>query len=123
MLAPAAFKKIHPLGKAPLLTIQAEGASEPIVLAESGPIAEYLIDHFGPSLAPAQWQEGKENQVQGETEEWLRYRYFMHYTEGTLMPYLVTALLLQSKSSRFHVLLDFRKMERTGHERNDIMQL
>ncbi|KAI4189204.1 MAG: hypothetical protein L6R41_001647 [Letrouitia leprolyta] len=95
MLAPAAFKKIHPLGKAPLLTIQAEGASEPIVLAESGPIAEYLIDHFGPSLAPAQWQEGKENQVQGETEEWLRYRYFMHYTEGTLMPYLVTALLLQ----------------------------
>ncbi|KAL8992431.1 MAG: hypothetical protein Q9188_007585 [Gyalolechia gomerana] len=95
MLAPAEFKKIHPLGKAPLVTVQAEGAAEPIVLAESGPIAEYLIDHFGSSLAPKRWQEGKENQVQDETEEYLRYRYFMHYTEGTIMPYLVTALLLK----------------------------
>lgn len=107
MLAPAEFKKIHPLGKAPLVTVQAEGAAEPIVLAESGPIAEYLIDHFGSSLAPKRWQEGKENQVQGETEEYLRYRYFMHYTEGTIMPYLVTALLLKSKSTNFHQKLLF----------------
>ncbi|KAL8664238.1 MAG: hypothetical protein Q9202_003188 [Teloschistes flavicans] len=92
--APPALKKVHPLGKAPLLSVQAEGAAEPIVLAESGPIAEYLIDHFGPQLAPSKWQDGRENQVQGETEQWLRYRYYMHYTEGTLMPYLVTALLL-----------------------------
>lgn len=96
--APPAFKKVHPLGKAPLVSVQAEGAAEPLVLAESGPIAEYLIDHFGPQLAPSKWQDGKENQVQGETEEWLRYRYYMHYNEGTLMPYLVTALLLSSKS-------------------------
>lgn len=79
--------------------MQADGAAEPLVLAESGPIAEYLIDHFGPQLAPIKWQDGKENQVQGETEEWLRYRYYMHYNEGTLMPYLVTALLLSSKSA------------------------
>ncbi|KAL9601525.1 MAG: hypothetical protein Q9219_002477 [cf. Caloplaca sp. 3 TL-2023] len=95
MLAPPEFKKVHPLGKAPLLTVQAESAAEPIVLAESGLITEYLIDHFGPSLAPKRWQEGKENQVQGETEEWLRYRHYMHYPEGTLMPYLVTALLFK----------------------------
>ncbi|KAL8901185.1 MAG: hypothetical protein Q9207_005331 [Kuettlingeria erythrocarpa] len=100
MLAPPEFKKIHPLGKSPLLSIQAEGAAEPLVLAESGVITEYLIDHFGPSLAPKRWLEGKENQVQGETEEWLRYRYFMHYAEGTLMPYLVTAVLFKALKAK-----------------------
>ncbi|KAL8690922.1 MAG: hypothetical protein Q9218_003735, partial [Villophora microphyllina] len=96
MLAPFELKKVHPLGKSPLVSVQAEGAGEPIILAESGLIAEYLIDHFGPQLAPKKWQDGKEGQVQGETEEWLRYRYYMHYAEGTLMPYLVIALLLMN---------------------------
>ncbi len=96
MLAPPELKKVHPLGKSPLVSVQAEGAAEPLVLAESGLITEYLVEHFGPSLAPKRYQEGKEGQIQGETEEWLRYRYFMHYGEGTLMPYLVTALLLRS---------------------------
>ncbi|KAL8965845.1 MAG: hypothetical protein Q9183_003660 [Haloplaca sp. 2 TL-2023] len=96
MQAPPELKKIHPLGKAPLISVQAEGASEPLVLAESGLIIEYLIDHFGPTLSPKRWQDGKEDQVQGETEEWLRYRYLMHYAEGTLMPLLVTALLLNT---------------------------
>lgn len=96
MVAPPELKKVHPLGKSPLVSVQAEGAAEPLVLAESGLITEYLIEHFGPSLAPDQYQKGKEGQVQGETEEWLRYRYFMHYAEGTLMPYLVVALLLRS---------------------------
>ncbi|KAL8654431.1 MAG: hypothetical protein Q9210_001499 [Variospora velana] len=95
MTAPPELKNVHPLGKSPLVSIQAEGAAEPIVLAESGFIIEYLIDHFGPSLAPRRWQEGKENQVQGETDEWLRCRHLMHYGEGTLMPYLVTALLFR----------------------------
>ncbi|KAL8671919.1 MAG: hypothetical protein Q9168_003594 [Polycauliona sp. 1 TL-2023] len=96
MQAPPELKKIHPLGKSPLISVQAEGAAEPLVLAESGLIMEYLIDHFGPHLAPTRYQAGKEGQVQGETEEWLRYRYFMHYAEGTLMPYLVIALLLRT---------------------------
>ncbi|KAL8856500.1 MAG: hypothetical protein Q9178_006899 [Gyalolechia marmorata] len=96
MLAPPELKKVHPLGKSPLVSVQAEGAAEPLVLAESGLITEYLVEHFGPSLAPKRYQEGKDGQIQGETEEWLRYRYFMHYAEGTLMPYLVTALLLRT---------------------------
>ena len=95
--APPELKKIHPLGKAPIISIQAEDASEPLILAESGPIIEYLIDHFGPGLAPKKYQDGKENQVQGESEEWMRYRYFMHYAEGSLMPVLVFALLMSSK--------------------------
>ncbi|KAL8951603.1 MAG: hypothetical protein Q9222_002429 [Ikaeria aurantiellina] len=100
MLAPPEFKKIHPLGKAPILSIQAEGAAEPLILAESGLVIEYLIDHFGPSLAPKRYQDGKEGQVQGETEAWMRYRYLLHYSEGTLMPYLVLVLLLRAIRAR-----------------------
>ncbi len=38
-----------------------------------------------------------EGEVGGETESWVRYRYYMHYAEGSLMPYLVIALLLSSE--------------------------
>jgi glutathione S-transferase len=96
-LAPPELKEIHPLGKSPILTIQPETASEPLVLAESGLITEYLIGHYGNWLAPKQYSEGKEGQVGGETEEWMRYRYYLHSAEGSLMPYLVTAFLLNSK--------------------------
>lgn len=33
----------------------------------------------------------------GETEEWLRYGYYLHYAEGSLMPYLVFALVVSRK--------------------------
>lgn len=71
-----------------------------MVLAESGAITEYLVDHFGkvnPTLAPERYVPGKEGQVGGESEEWLRYRYFMHYVEGSLMPFLVMTLVNDSK--------------------------
>ena len=93
-LAPPEFKEIHPLGKAPILTIESAAPAQPIVLAESGLIIEYLLDHYGKGLIPKRFVEGKEGQVGGETEEWLRYRYYMHYAEGSLMPYLVLAILL-----------------------------
>jgi glutathione S-transferase len=41
-------------------------------------------------VAPGAWNTpGSEGKVGGETEEWMRYRYFMHYVEGSLMPFLV----------------------------------
>lgn len=95
-LAPTELKQIHPLGKSPLLTLEPPGATEPIVLAESGAIVEYLCDHFGsakPTLVPERYKPGLEGQVGGESEEWMRYRYFMHYTEGSLMPFLVMTLV------------------------------
>ena len=98
MLAPPELKHIHPLGKSPIISVQAEGMSEPLILAESGSIIEYIIDHFGPQLTPKRYEEGKEGLVGGETEEWIRYRYFMHYGEGSLMPYLVVWLVMNSKS-------------------------
>ena len=93
MLAPPELKKIHPLGKSPLLSIEAEDMSEPLILAESAAIFEYLIKHFGRHLIPHEYVVGKEGQLGGETEEWLRYRYFMHYAEGTFMPFLIIALV------------------------------
>ena len=97
MLAPSELKEVHPLGKSPAVTVESEANPKPLVLAESGYIFEYLIDHFGSWLAPERYQKGKDGEVCGETEEWTRYRYYMHYAEGTLMPYLVIFLLFNSK--------------------------
>ena len=106
MLAPKELKDIHPLGKAPIITVETEATPKPLVLAESGFMFEYLIDHFGPGLAPERYQKGKDGQVGGESEEYMRYRYLFHYAEGSLMPLLVTALLLNSEKTISYVLLD-----------------
>lgn len=97
MLAPDSLKKIHPLGKSPVISIDASGLSEPLVVAESGLITEYLCEYFAPHLIPKRYQEGKEGQVGGETEQWLRYRYYMHYAEGSLMSLLLIALIMDRK--------------------------
>lgn len=76
MRAPASFKKLHPLGKSPIVEI--DGA----VLAESGAIVEELIDRFGPELRP-----------EPGTEDHRRYRHFVHYAEGSLMPTLLVRLI------------------------------
>ena len=99
MLAPGELRDVHPLGKSPLVTIESEATATPLVLAESGLIIEYLIDHFGTWLAPERYQKGKEGQIGGENEEWLRYRYFMHYCEGSIMPLLVFTLIFNSEQS------------------------
>ncbi|KAF7173423.1 hypothetical protein CNMCM5623_005640 [Aspergillus felis] len=98
-LAPKELKDIHPLGKSPLLSVETPGSPKPLVLAESGLIMEYLCDHFGgdeTKLVPQRYVAGKEDQVGGETEEWMRYRYYMHYTEGSFMPFLVMQLVMDS---------------------------
>ena len=77
MLAPPELKKIHPLGKSPVIS---DGE---VVVAESGAILEYIADaHGGGRMVPA-----------ANTPEHRRYRYFMHYAEGSLMPFLVLKLV------------------------------
>lgn len=104
LLAPPELEKIHPLGKSPVVSITPSDGDgqekKPLVLAESGFITQYLVDHFpeGKRLVPKQWRDGKENTVGGETEDWLRYTYFMHYAEGSLMPHLVFALVISRES-------------------------
>ena len=68
-LAPRELKEIHALGKSPVIT---EGE---VVVAESAVIMEYLLDRF----------DEKGLRPEGGTEEFLRYRYWMHYAEGSAM--------------------------------------
>ncbi len=76
-LAPAALREIHPLGKSPVVTD--DGA----VIAESGAILEYLVDKYG----------GGKLVPKPGTPEHLKYRYYMHYAEGSLMPFLLLRLI------------------------------
>lgn len=77
MLAPPELRKVHPLGKSPVIT---DGA---MTIAESGAILEYLVEKYGKGrLVPP---EG--------TPERLRHRYWMHYAEGSAMPPLLMKLV------------------------------
>jgi glutathione S-transferase len=76
MLAPPELKSVHPLGKSPVVT---DGM---LVLAESGAIIETLVERHGPQLRP-----------EPGTPEFLRYRYWLHYAEGSLMPPLLLKLV------------------------------
>lgn len=99
MMAPPELQKVHPLGKSPVIQIKPAGAAEdaePITLAESGFITQYLAENVpgGKKLVPQRWKEGMEGKIGGETEAWMRYQYYLHYCEGTLMPPLVMALVV-----------------------------
>ncbi|KAL2146139.1 hypothetical protein VTI28DRAFT_4979 [Corynascus sepedonium] len=102
MKAPVELEKVHPLGKSPVVGITLPDPADPakqkeLVLAESGLIAQYLTEHFvhQTSLAPKRYRDGQEGQPGGETDEWLRYQYYLHYAEGSLMPPMVIALVLR----------------------------
>jgi glutathione S-transferase len=76
-LAPASLLAVHPLGKSPVIT---DGGA---TLAESGAILEYLVERHGNGrFAP-----------QAGTPEHLRYRYWMHFAEGSAMSPLLMKLV------------------------------
>ena len=75
ILAPPELREIHPLGKSPVVT------DDGVTVAESGAILEYLVEKHG-KLAP-----------KAGTPEHRRYRYFLHYAEGSLMPPLLVKLI------------------------------
>lgn len=78
MLAPPALRKVHPLGKSPVVV---DGDD---TLAESGAIIETLVERYDTShaLAPSPG-----------TPEHRRYRYWLHYAEGSVMPPLLMSLV------------------------------
>lgn len=101
MLAPAELEKVHPLGKSPVVTVQpTEPGAREIVLAESPFIAQYLCEHFGKdtTLVPNKYKDGQEGKLGGETEEWMRWQHLLYYSEGSLMPPLLVALILSLMS-------------------------
>ena len=77
MLAPPELLAVHPLGKSPVLT---DGNT---TVAETGAIVEYLLEKYGRGrLLPAPG-----------TPEALRYRYWLHFAEGSAMPPLLLTLI------------------------------
>ncbi|MBV8495548.1 MAG: glutathione S-transferase [Gammaproteobacteria bacterium] len=79
LLAPPELRRVHPLGKSPVIT---DGAH---TLAESGAIIEYLLDAYGNGrLRPTAGSEAR-----------LRYTYWLHYAEGSAMPPLLLKLVFQ----------------------------
>jgi len=76
-LAPPELLKVHPLGKSPVIT---DGET---TVAETGAIVEYLVDTYG---------QGRMRPAPG-TPDFMRYRYWLHFAEGSAMPYLVMKLV------------------------------
>ncbi len=78
LLAPPSLRAVHPLGKSPVLV---DGGN---TLAESGAVLEYLVERYDAAraLAPSPG-----------TAEHLRYRYWLHYAEGSAMPPMLLSLV------------------------------
>ncbi len=77
-LAPPELKRVHPLGKSPVIT---DGKH---TVAESGAIIEYLVERHGNGrLAPPPGSDDR-----------LRWTYWLHFAEGSAMPPLLLTLIL-----------------------------
>ena len=76
--APEELRRVHPLGKAPALEIDGK------VYAESGAILDHLAETFGDdALRPM-----------AGSDDARRYRYWLHYAEGSLMSPLLVRLIM-----------------------------
>jgi glutathione S-transferase len=88
MLAPPELRAVHPLGKSPVIT---DGE---IVIAETGAIIEYLVEKAGGRLRP-----------EAGSAERLRWTFWLHYAEGSLMSPLLMKLLFSVMPGRSPWLL------------------
>lgn len=75
--APESLKKVHPLGKSPIIEVDGK------VIGESGHMAQYLVSKF---------DKKQKLSVQDEDEQ-ERIDYYLHYAEGTLQPFQVMLLI------------------------------
>lgn len=85
-LAPAAYKALHPMGIAPVIT---DGS---LVLGESAAIVDYIVDKYG---------EGRLRPAPGDAN-YADYLYWFHAANGTLMAgetnLMISAMLLGEQS-------------------------
>ncbi|GAA5936091.1 bifunctional glutathione transferase/peroxidase [Sporobolomyces koalae] len=87
MLAPKELAEIHPLGKSPVIQVvdPSSSSAEPLVLAESGAICEFLIERYG---------KGKFGiAADGDLKDRADYLYWLHWAEGTAMTPLMMAIV------------------------------
>ena len=86
--APRELKAIHPLGKSPVVT------DGDVTIAETGAIIDYVVETSGGRLRPP-----------AGTPERLRWTYWLHYAEGSLMPPLLMLLVFSLFPKRSPALL------------------
>lgn len=77
MRAPKELRAIHPLGKSPVVEVDGRR------LIETGAIVEYLVTRAGGRLGPPADADGA-----------IRWREFLHYAEGSMMPPLLALLVV-----------------------------
>ena len=77
MLAPKELRRVYPLGKSPIIEDNDKN------FAETGLIVEYLVQRYGANLAPSR-----------DSELYWRYKYWLHYAEGSLMPPMLLKLII-----------------------------
>jgi glutathione S-transferase len=83
MLAPPELKRLHPLGKSPMLE------DDGVLYAETGAIFEHLLVTYDDGrLVPA------------EPEDTRRLTYWTHYAEGSAMPPLLLKLVFDVMPQR-----------------------
>ncbi|HTG39658.1 glutathione S-transferase [Sphingomonas sp.] len=83
MLAPPELKRVHPLGKSPVIEDTSAAGGDRAVIAETGAIVEYLVEKCDGRLG-----------TPARRADVLRYRFFLHYAEGSVMPPLLVKLVL-----------------------------
>ena len=89
MQAPPEMRKIHPVGKSPILT------DGPHAIMESGAIVEYVLSRYG---------RGRLRPAAGSDEE-VGYLQWMHYSEGSLMESLVFVIMARMKKDEMGSIL------------------
>ncbi|MBK1613197.1 glutathione S-transferase [Rubrivivax gelatinosus] len=84
MLAPPELKRVHPLGKSPVIV------DRDITVAETGAIVEYLLDTYDSDgrLRPPAGSEARR-----------RFTYWLHFAEGSAMPPLLMKLVFDKVRS------------------------
>ncbi|MBY4594111.1 glutathione S-transferase [Ottowia caeni] len=85
-LAPPELRRVHPLGKSPVIT------DTDIVVAESGAIIEYLAECYGDRAS----EDLSHLEPARGTAEHRQCRFWMHYAEGSLMNWLVMKLVFDT---------------------------
>lgn len=108
MLAPESLKKVHPLGKSPVIT------DDGLTIAESGAILEYLQETYD--------AHGKFKPA--EKAEKIQYRYWLHFAEGSLMPLLLLGIVFEQlgKSPVPWIFRPIGKAVGLGFEKNFLNQ-
>jgi glutathione S-transferase len=77
MRAPQELRAVHPLGRSPIVEVDGHR------LIETGAIMDYLVTRAGGRFGPPSDAPGA-----------IRYRQFMHYAEGSMMPPLLALLVV-----------------------------